>query len=116
MLKECMQAASLLLEQGLLSAVVNVLNLTRLDPCKLGELAEQAAVIVTVMDADPDALFVLLRRCLHPRHLAKVVPLGVSSYGEGYRAEDIQGRHGMDRQSLASLVTGWLGQRREGDV
>lgn len=115
-LRECIQAASLLLDRGISSAVVNVLNLTRLDPRGVRDLVAQAEVTVAVMDADPDTLVVLLRRCLDPRHLANLVSVGVTSYGEEYQAEAIYRRHGMDSQSLVHLAAGRLGQRKGASV
>jgi transketolase len=103
-LAECLGAAADLRRQGVTATVVNVLNLSRVDPVPLARVVEGAGCCVSCVDADPFALAEPLCRALPKDLRGRFLPMGVTGHASTLDRAAELAAHGIDRRSITERV------------
>lgn len=79
MVRECIIASEKLEKLRISNKVVNVINLTQLNPTQFRECCLDSQIIITVIDALPQSLSRIVLQALHPNDRHKVVELGITN-------------------------------------
>lgn len=103
---ECARAMLILEKKNISCSLINVLNLRHLGNSKLlNKMATAADIIISVIDADPTSLEVVLFDALQPEQRHKVIIKGLKDFNRGlYSREDIFHHNQIDARSLAELA------------
>lgn len=109
-LAECIVAAESLSQEGIRTAVVNILSLTNIDLSALQPILENSEVIISVFDGDPSCLANLLLSTVSPLNRRKIQSKGVTGFGAGlYVQREVWQKYRIDAASLVfdtrTLVT-----------
>jgi nucleoside-diphosphate-sugar epimerase/transketolase/MoaA/NifB/PqqE/SkfB family radical SAM enzyme/LmbE family N-acetylglucosaminyl deacetylase/glycosyltransferase involved in cell wall biosynthesis/8-oxo-dGTP pyrophosphatase MutT (NUDIX family) len=104
LLQENLKAADQLRKQGISYKVVNVVNLSRINPALLKKTVADASLILTSIDARPSSLSSLVFEAVSPDDRAKVRALGISGWGGYGKPEEIYKKAQLDATGISRRV------------